>query len=148
MRKMTMALVILLSLGLAATAAWSYGPGGCPGWGAGNDGPPAVSEENQAALDKFQAETSDLRRELVTKKSEYQALMNSEKPDPKRAGELAGQIFDLQEQMRAKAKAAGLPAFGPGMGPGPGAGYGNCPGGGPGRGRCGRGGDNDGPGRW
>lgn len=154
MRKMTMALVILLTLGVAATASFAYDGWGCGGWGGRNDGPPALSDKDKAALDKFQADTRDLRRDLAAKSGEYQALLSSEKPDAARAGELSGQIYDLREQLGDKARAAGLPAFGPGnCGPGmglcqgPGAGMGPGFMGGPGRGCRGRGWDGDGPGR-
>jgi len=62
------------------------------------------------ARDTFLAETTELRKNMAEKQAAMRALMKNTNPDPKQAAQLAGEIFDLREQLRTKAKAAGLPA--------------------------------------
>ena len=57
---------------------------------------------------KFFDETVDLRKSLAVKKAETAAVMSHEKPDEKRAGQLAGEIFELRNEMRTRAAAAGI----------------------------------------
>lgn len=108
---------------------------GGPGWG-----PPCETctayqarQENDktiAARTKFLSETVALRREMTVKRAEQEALLHSETPDAKRIAQLTGEIFDLREQLLAKAKELGLEGSGyygcncagAGLGPGPGPG--------------------------
>lgn len=90
---------------------------------------------------KFLQDTKELRKQLAVKQAGQRALMRSAQPDSAQAQQLAGEVFDLREQLRAKAQAEGLPMsmMGPGFhgGPGMGRGDGNwgpCNGMGPGSG--------------
>lgn len=111
--------------------------GGGPGWGPASDdyGPGHCYQARQqddktiAARDKFLTETVALRKEMAIKRAEQEALMNSENPDAKRIAQLTGEIFDLREQLQAKAAESGLDV--PGL---RGLGCGGCPGPGPGPG--------------
>ena len=69
-----------------------------------------LDEATIKARDTFLSETVDLRKSMAEKRGAKMALMNSTNPDPEKASKLAGELFDLREQLRAKAKAAGLPA--------------------------------------
>ena len=90
---------------------------------------------------KFLQDTKELRKQLAVKQAAKRALMRSAQPDSAQAQQLAGEIFDLQEQLRVKAQAEGLPMGmmgrgfkgGPGMGQG-GGNWGPCNGMGPGKG--------------
>ena len=62
------------------------------------------------ARDTFLTETTELRKSMAEKKAAMRALMKNTNPDPEQAAKLAGELFDLREQLRIKAKAAGLPA--------------------------------------
>jgi len=64
----------------------------------------------QEARDTFLNETTALRKKMAEKTAAMRALMKNTNPDPEKAAQLAGEIFDLREQLRTKAKAAGLPA--------------------------------------
>ena len=108
-------------------------PWNCP-W-LGND--PAMQQKHA----KFLQETKELRKQLAVKQSAKRALMRSAQPDSAQVQQLAGEVFDLREQLRTKAQAEGLPMgmMGRGMngGPGMGRGGGNwapCDGMGPGKG--------------
>ena len=63
------------------------------------------------ARDTFLSETTQLRKGMAEKKAAMRALMKNTNPDPEQAAKLAGELFDLREQLRIKAKAAGLPAY-------------------------------------
>ncbi|MHB8790886.1 MAG: hypothetical protein ACYDBT_13515 [Desulfobulbaceae bacterium] len=97
-----------------------YGPGHC--YQARQ-----LDDKTIVARDKFLSETVALRKEMAVKRAEQEALMNSENPDAKRIAQLTGEIFDLREQLQAKAAESGLDV--PGM---KGFGCGACDGPGPG----------------
>ncbi|MFP4476025.1 MAG: hypothetical protein ACLFOY_10755 [Desulfatibacillaceae bacterium] len=135
MRKATILLIGLISLGLVASAAWSY-----DGWGMqrgpGYQGDQWTKEQSEQ-YSKFLNETKELRKNLYSARSEYMALMHSTDPDPTRARELSGEIYDLEEKLEGVADKYELPNIGP-----RGRGYGYCPGWGGGS----RGGSGPGPG--
>jgi zinc resistance-associated protein len=66
------------------------------------------SPENAKALEQFLDQTVSLRKEMAQKRAEFQALMQGNNPDPKEATKLAGELFDLKEILRNKAKENGL----------------------------------------
>jgi hypothetical protein len=112
MKKLGIALTLVVSLGLFAALAWacpwdgSYSGSPMEGrWGCyyGNPGP-APSGDYERFLD----ETADLRKDLAAKGAEYDALMARPDPDPTRTSTLSQEIFDLQNQLREKAQNYGI----------------------------------------
>ncbi len=83
-----------------------------------------LDPDDDRLIAKFREETKDLRREMRVKRARLRALMMAEKPDDEQIGKLAGELFDLQDQLRNKAEKAGVPvslcgkACGMGGGPG------------------------------
>lgn len=78
-----------------------------------------IDEATIKAHDTFLSETKELRKKITETRTAKRAVMKSTNPDPAMASKLAGELFDLREQLRAKAKATGLPAqmmMGMGMG--------------------------------
>ncbi|BCS97292.1 hypothetical protein DSLASN_29240 [Desulfoluna limicola] len=75
-----------------------------------------MTEEQVQARHAFMKDTADLRMSLEVKKGEYRALMAGDTPNPKEAGELSGDIANLENQLREKAVAAGVPIKGHAMG--------------------------------
>ena len=69
-----------------------------------------LDKETIKARDTFLAETTELRKTMAEKRAAMRALMKSSAPDPEQASKLAGELFDIREQLRPKAQAAGLPA--------------------------------------
>ncbi len=70
---------------------------------------------NPAAIEarnKFLDATTSIRRKMVVKRSERRAMMASSIPNAKQVGKLSGELFDLREQLRAKARESGLGALG------------------------------------
>ncbi len=76
----------------------------------GMQGGPQMSEEMMKARDAFLSETTTLRKNVAEKQAARRALMMGTSPDPDKAAAIAGELFDLREQLRIKARAAGLPA--------------------------------------
>ncbi len=102
--------------GLQAAGASLAGPGSA---GSGPHGPlynqNYKSHINQAAIEarnKFLDATTLIRREMAVKRSEKRALMASSIPNVKRVGKLSGELFDLRERLRKKARESGLGALG------------------------------------
>lgn len=127
MKKIVMAMVLMLGVGIIGSQFSEADPrgggGGCNGPCGGPYGEyaggPGGSEENVKAREKFLTETQDLRREIAVKQAEFSALMQQTNPDETKAGKLRGEIFDIQTKLQQKAKEAGLPATGFGCnGPG------------------------------
>lgn len=132
MKKILTTLAIVVALGFigyhAADAApgsgRGYGPGGCGGFGRGMMGNcwSAPDEETAAAREAFLAETTELRREARTKRTELAALARNENADPTDIAALQSELADLQNELKQIAAQKGLPASGPESCAGPGAG--------------------------
>lgn len=121
--------IVLGAMQTAGAAPWGGGTwcGGCgQGYGCRSGG--QGDESTLAARDRFLADTVELRKAIITRKAEQNALLRNDNPDPKRVAELSGELFDLHEQLRTRAAEAGLNDFG-NRGPGLGGG---CDGKGPG----------------
>ena len=100
----------------------NYGPGYC---GSFNNDNREYTEEEQDALEKFKADTSAIRKEIVVKRSELNALMRQDNPDETKVAKLTGELFDLRADFDSKAEAAEIDtAFGDEHGPGMMRGYG------------------------
>lgn len=70
----------------------------------------------QKAKQKFMDETVEVRKQLAEKRAAMRAVMRADQPDPAQASKIAGELFDLREQLRTKAQEYGLP-MGMMMGP-------------------------------
>lgn len=109
-----------------ARGNYGYGPG--PGYGECNGGRYcnawSGSEKDDEKLAAFYQETKEIRKEIVVKRSELDALMRQDNPDEKKVAKLTGDLYDLQGLMEEKAEKTleGSPRYGYGPGPG----YGNC----------------------
>ena len=77
-----------------------------------------MTPEMQKAREKFLGDTVAIRKQLVEKNAAMTVLSNADTPDAAKVSQLAGEIFDLHEKLRAKAQEAGLPGMGMGMGMG------------------------------
>lgn len=68
-----------------------------------------MGSEMQKVHEKFLTDTVALRKELAEKNAVMRALLNAGTPDTVKASQVAGELFELREKLRAKAKEAGLP---------------------------------------
>ena len=132
MKKYLAAAALIGAMGFAgismANSPNNYGYGNCGGSRYCDNGFSSEQDDGKSAA--FFEETKELRREIVVKRSELDAMMRQDNPDEKKVAKLTGDLFDLQNNMEEKADKAFEGRAGNGYGPGPG--YGNC-----GRGRRG-----------
>ena len=79
-----------------------------------------INEKDAEAIEKFWAETNSVRKEIVVKRSELNALLRNDNPDEKKVAKLTGDLFDLETELEAKAEKTGIRGryaydHGPGM---------------------------------
>ena len=67
--------------------------------------------EKHAKLEKFFADTKDLRKQIAVEKAEKRALMHSRTPDPLAVAKVTGTLFELKDSLHEKALAVGLPGM-------------------------------------
>lgn len=136
MKKTIAVIAVVLTLGSVGVASARGGMG--YGWGyyqTPGYGYQQLDPETQAKLDNFYNETQDLRKQIMMKQAERQALIQGTSPNPAAVSKVSGELFDLMATMQDKAKAAGLetyvggPGYGRGMMGGPGFGRGMMGGG-------------------
>jgi len=68
-----------------------------------------MGSEMHKAHEKFLTDTVTIRKELAEKNAVMRALLNAGTPDTVKASQIAGELFELREKLRAKAKEVGLP---------------------------------------
>ena len=95
----------------------NYGPGYCGNYDGDSQG---LTEKDQAALEKFKDDTNAIRKEIVVKRSELNALMRKDNPDEIKVAKLTGELYDLETDLDKKAEAAEIDTrfadeHGPGM---------------------------------
>ena len=126
-KNIALAAVLTSGLAFAGTAAIAQSP-------ADTTGPvtkPGYRQLDPQMVEKhnaFLASTVELRKQMAEKQAVQRAIMAADTPDTAQAGKVAGELFELREQLRAKAQAAGLPypMLGMGMGKGMGMGGMGC----------------------
>jgi len=122
--KMTCMLITAGFISLAAiqtvTACQTHGPGRK---GPGMKGQAMMQANNPMmdmikSRDAFLKDSKELRKSMMMKRMAMKAMMRSANPDADKIAKLAGEIFDIREQLRAKAEASGMPGMGMMMGGG------------------------------
>ena len=142
MRKSKLSLAVMLALGLTmglAASSWARDFGCGPG--AMNLTPEQAGQVFDLK-EKFKSDTAPLRKQMMIKRSELNALWNEATPDQGKIQGKQQEINALRDQMQQKVIAFKLEArkiapnagFGRGMGPGGGMGRGGGMGPGPGAG--------------
>ena len=81
----------------------NYGGGYCGNYDTGSQG---LTEKDQAALEKFKDDTRTIRKEIVVKRSELNALMRQDNPDETKVAKLTGDLYDLATDLDKKAETA------------------------------------------
>ena len=126
MKKFLVVAALIVAIGFTgismANPQGGYGPGCgncngpryCDNW--------APSEKGDEKSAAFFEETKELRREIVVKRSELEALMLQDNPDEKKVANLTGELYDLHTTMAEKAGKTFEGRAGKGYGPGPGCG--------------------------
>ncbi len=123
MKKKIAAIVITLTLATAGIALAR----GCGGYGMGcqygqmqGQTYQQLDKATQDKLDAFFTDTLELRKKIIMKQTEGQALMQSDNPNAVALSKVSGELFDLRTTLHEKARAAGVDSYlgGPGMGMG------------------------------
>lgn len=135
MRKLLIALALIITVGFVVSQAWAWG-NGWYGQGRGMGGRYMANVDSQA-YGEFMNNTAELRKQLAQKRAEYQTLMAQPDPQQDQVAQLRQEMTDLHSRIQNQAPAEMRQAWGRGQGPCP-MGY-NCPMGGPRHGRRGRG---------
>lgn len=113
-KKIMMAAILTSGLTLAISQAVMAQPekhGAADGKGndAHNPSHYQPNSEMQKVRDKFLTETVAERKAMVQKSAEMRAIMQAGTPDATKASQVAGELFEIREKLRAKAAEAGMP---------------------------------------
>ncbi|PIE59347.1 MAG: hypothetical protein CSA32_04320 [Desulfobulbus propionicus] len=110
-RKIILATILTTGLSLSISqAAFAYhGFEGNRHKGSGACMTHTMNPAIQKAHERFMGETKQIRKQLAVKRASMRAIMMAGTPDPNKAAQLAGELFDLREQLRIKAREYGLP---------------------------------------
>jgi hypothetical protein len=126
MKKLAVAMVMVLTIGLLSTAGFAAWQGKGP-----------AGQVDVTAFREFQQETAQLRDEAMVKRLELRNEYAKGTPDQSKITALQGEITSLRAQIQQVAEKKGLPAWGKGAGRGFGGGMMGCGGRGFGAGACG-----------
>jgi hypothetical protein len=66
------------------------------------------TKKDAATIEKFQTETNSVRKEIVVKRSELNALLRNDNPNEKKVAKLTGDLYDLETEFEAKAEETGI----------------------------------------
>ncbi len=111
-RTFIIAATISTALALTGIQAATAGQGKGQGAGKNFQRPCQEQQLDEATIkarDTFLTESKVQRKAMAQKRAAMRALMQSESPDSAKAEKLAGELFDLREELRVKALAAGVP---------------------------------------
>jgi hypothetical protein len=115
MKKLLISTALIGLIGFAGIQmASAHGYGGYGYCGDFDRGYTSLNDKDKEALEKFEAETASIRKEIVVKRSELNALMRQDNPDAKRVAQLTGELYDLQTGLDNKAESTGVEGFGEG----------------------------------
>lgn len=107
-KKVMQSLVLAMSMGMI----FAYSASARQGFG--NNAPCQMQMTQldpvaQKAREAFFSETVELRKQMAQKRAEMRVMMNAQTADTAQASLLAGELFDLREQLRTIAQEKGLP---------------------------------------
>jgi hypothetical protein len=110
MKKLLVTVAMIGLLGFAGIQIASAHGGYAQGGGYGNCGQyyDGDNTKDNVTWEEFRAETNDIRKSIVVKRSELRALLNQDNPDEKRVAQLTGEVFDLQTELDKKADTKGI----------------------------------------
>jgi zinc resistance-associated protein len=79
-----------------------------------------LTNTDAEAIEKFRTDTKSVRKEIVVKRSELNALLRNDNPDERKVAALTGELYDLESEFEEKAGKTGVRSryaydHGPGM---------------------------------
>ena len=66
------------------------------------------TEKDTQAIEKFRADTNSVRKGIVVKRSELNALLRNDNPDERKVAQLTGELYDLETELAEKAETTGV----------------------------------------
>jgi Spy/CpxP family protein refolding chaperone len=124
MKKLVTAAAILSVISFAgiqaASAHGGYNKNGYGYCGSYTSDGSTFAKVDAEVIEKFQAETGSIRKEIVVKRSELNTLLRKDNPDETKVAKLTGDLYDLEAELDAKAEETGIRGryvydHGPGM---------------------------------
>ncbi len=106
MKKTMLILAVISLIALIATQAFACYMDGY--WGGPMGGP--IAGFDRGNHQEFYDKTAQLRQDLAARQGEYNALLATSNPDPKRTAALSREISALHDQLRTQARSYNLPA--------------------------------------
>jgi len=115
MKKKIIAAILVSGLALTtvASANWNGQRGNydCPNMQMQMQGVQSLDAATLAKMKQFHVDNQAIMKEMVMKRAEKRALMQSDNPDTKLAAQLTGEIFDLKTTIHLKADEAGVSQY-------------------------------------
>ena len=66
------------------------------------------TEKDAEAIKTFRTETNSVRKDIVVKRSELNALLRNDNPDERKVAALTGELYDLETEFEEKAEKTGV----------------------------------------
>lgn len=66
------------------------------------------TEKDAEAIETFRTETNSVRKDIVVKRSELNALLRNDNPDERKVAKLTGELYDLESEFEEKAEKTGI----------------------------------------
>ncbi|MFT5697567.1 MAG: hypothetical protein ACI8ZB_000415 [Desulforhopalus sp.] len=113
MKKKIVAAILISGLAITtvASAKWNGQRGNCDWSNMQMQAVQNLDDATKAKVKQFHVDNQALLREMVMKRAEKRALMQSTNPDSKLAAQVAGDLFDLRMTLRLKAEEAGVSQY-------------------------------------
>ena len=112
MKKLITAAALIGAISLAgiqtASAHGGYNSNNYDSCGSYNTEDRTFTEKDAEVIEKFRAETNSVRKEIVVKRSELNALLRNDNPDERKVAKLTGELYDLESEFEAKAEKTGV----------------------------------------
>ena len=108
-----LAVVMVTGLTLVGTASAYNGGGGSYHHGRMQGGQmyQQLDQDTQDKISAFRDSNQSVRKEMMMKNAERQALLNTTNADPAAVAKITGELFDLRTALREKAEAAGVAQY-------------------------------------
>ncbi len=67
-----------------------------------------LTNTDAETIKKFRTDTKSVRKEIVVKRSELNALLRNDNPDERKVAALTGELYDLESEFEEKAEKTGI----------------------------------------
>jgi zinc resistance-associated protein len=67
-----------------------------------------LTNTDAETIETFRTDTKSVRKEIVVKRSELNALLRNDNPDERKVAALTGELYDLESEFEEKAEKTGI----------------------------------------